>query len=284
MNLKALKNETYYRLGEASLTMASMQSHAVPLMEELRAIVSDISQQYTRAFSSYNTFYETKMRRLHAFQCSLMLEALQHLGADASRRMSVVDIGDSAGTHMTYLRALAKKRDYALDALSVCLDPVAVKKIEAAGGKALQCRAEHLQLEHGVQLFTCFEMLEHLHDPATFLRKLARSGVGERLAITVPYVKHSRVGLHHLRHDSDAEISAENVHVFELCPEDWRLLMLHAGWKVEVSRIGWQYPRNIPLLSPLLARFWKRTDVEGFWGAILSRDLTRSDRYKDWDE
>lgn len=45
-----------------------------------------------------------KVRALHAFQITLMLKALAGL---RRKRLTVVDIGDSAGTHMIYLTKLA---------------------------------------------------------------------------------------------------------------------------------------------------------------------------------
>jgi hypothetical protein len=108
------------------------------------------------------------------------------------------------------------------------------------------------------------------------------------MVVTVPYLKKSRVGLHHLRHGHHKKVFAEDVHIFELSPEDWTLLILHSGWKVVYSEIYYQYPRMIPLviplLSPMFSWYWRNIDFEGFWGAILKKDTTISDYYQDWDE
>ncbi|MFH1309101.1 MAG: hypothetical protein ABIH85_00305, partial [Candidatus Omnitrophota bacterium] len=77
---------------------------------------------------------------------------------------------------------------------------------------------------------------------------------------------------------------AEEEHIFELNPKDWALLFLHSGWRVKYSEIYYQYPRKWPVLSWLWAKFWKLTDYEGFWGAILEKDTTYSDCYQDWEE
>lgn len=171
-----------------------------------------------------------------------------------------------------------------IEALSVNLDARAVEKIRSRGGHALLSRAEELDLGNGkVDLFTTFEMVEHLHNPARFFHRIAKYGNGARMVITVPYRLASRVGLSQVRRGEAVEHHAEDVHIFELSPEDWSHLLLHAGWRVEYQRIYFQYPRGIPLVRQVLSRLWRRDDFEGFWGAILTRDLSFADCYKDWE-
>jgi hypothetical protein len=134
-----------------------------------------------------------------------------------------------------------------------------------------------------VDIFAAFEILEHLHNPALFLRRLAKHFDCPSLVITVPYRRHSRVGFFNLRQRSRREISAGDEHVFELCPDDWKLLMLHAGWRVRQSRIFFQYPRTLPVAGRLFARLWDNAEFEGFFGALLEKDTTYSDRYRDWE-
>ncbi|MEK7846841.1 MAG: methyltransferase domain-containing protein, partial [Nitrospinota bacterium] len=194
------------------------------------------------------------------------------------------DIGDSAGTHMLYLKELTKGK-FEIDTISVNLDPRAIKKIEARGLKAVLCRAEELDLgEKKVDLFTSFEMVEHLHNPAIFFRRIAKKSPCNRMVITVPYLKDSRVGLHHIRNKNGKIIFAEDEHIFELSPEDWVLLLLHSGWRVVHSEIYYQYPRRMPIMSQVFSWYWRNTDYEGFWGAILEKDTTLSDYYQDWED
>ena len=96
------------------------------------------------------------------------------------------------------------------------------------------------------------------------------------MLITVPYLKKSRVGLYYIRTSSIKPIHAEEEHIFELSPEDWTLLFKHSGWKVTHSKVYYQYPRKIPFLKSILAAFWRITDCEGFWGAILEKDMAVS--------
>lgn len=160
-----------------------------------------------------------------------------------------------------------------------------MEKIKARGLEARLCRAEDLDLPGiDIDLFTSFEMVEHLHNPAIFFHRLAKKSTCQKLLITVPYRKNSRVGLHHVRNRSQGIVFAEDAHIFELSPEDWTLLMLHAGWKVAHSEIYYQYPRKWPIISQLMAYYWRTLDYEGFWGVILEKDLTWADCYQDWEE
>ena len=250
------------------------------LVKQLAEIVPDITGQYSRKWE-WNEFWEIKVRGLHAFQCSLMVKALETFSPG---RITVVDIGDSSGAHMLYLKGIAKN-GYEVNSLSVNLDSVAVEKIKARGLQAMLCRAEDLDPKDlKVDLFTSFEMVEHLHDPVRFFRRLAKKSNCERILITVPYVRSSRIGLHYIRNQFRSPISAEGVHILELSPEDWTLLLLHAGWRLTYQQIYYQYPRKWPILNRILGWYWRNLDFEGFWGAILEKDTYWSDFYQDWED
>jgi hypothetical protein len=249
------------------------------LLEKLVKIIPDISFQQSGETVRNSDYIELKRRLFHVFQCQLMLDAFAHIAH--KEKYMVVDVGDSAGTHMIYIKELMKDK-YLIDTLSINLDAKAIEKIKNRGLPAMLCRAEDLNIDFDVDLFTSFEMLEHLHDPAKFLHLLAKRPDQSRLLLTVPYRKASRVGLHHVRLKTNRPISAEEEHIFELCPDDWTLLMAHAGWKVVFSRIHYQYPRRILLLSQGLSIFWRWFDYEGFWGVFLEKDPTYARRYMDW--
>lgn len=262
-----------------SVRMASSENSLTDLSRLLREIVPDISDQEESEKDAFNAYWELKRRTLQAFQCRMMLKALEN---NTGNDVTVVDIGDSAGTHMLYLKELTKDR-YRIDTISVNLDHRAIEKIRARGLCAILCRAEELDLgDKKVDLCTSFQMVEHLHNPAIFFRRLAVMAECKRMVITVPYLRCSRVGLHHIRAKSRDVIYAEDEHIFELNPEDWTLLMLHSGWRVMSSHIYYQYPRMLPIAREVLGWFWRRTDFEGFWGAILEKDTTISDLYQDW--
>ena len=273
--------EMFRALSKWSITRALGENGRGALIKRLREIVPDISEQERNEKETKTVAGEIRKRSLQAFQCSLMVKSLQGAKAGA---LTVVDIGDSAGTHMSYLKELMKDR-FDINTISVNLNPEDVEKVRRKGLEAILCRAEELDLgDKKVDLFTSFQMVEHLHNPASFFRRLAKKSRGNKMVITVPYLKTSRVGLHHVRIGTEKEITAGDEHIFELSPNDWRLLMLHAGWRVVHDEVYYQYPRKWPLISSLMGACWRAVDYEGFWGAILEKDTTVSDRYIDWEE
>ncbi len=257
-----------------SLLSARREQGLGKLSEELSRIVPDISQQYS-TFKLDSLYLKTKVRNMHAFQISLVKEIISEF-----KNSVIVDIGDSAGTHLQYILGL-----YSLDknvkCLSVNLDAGAVKKIKQKGLEAINARAEDLHRYNiTADLFLSFEMLEHLTDPSRFLYELSAKTKAKYLIVTVPYVRRSRVGLHHIRTANINAVCAERTHIFELSPEDWKLIARHSGWDIVKEQVYLQYPKNsfLRITKPL----WRRLDFEGFYGLILKRDDTWSSIYTNW--
>ncbi len=100
------------------------------LFEELQI---DLSRQYTRKIE-LTPFLELKIKNEHAFQVGLAKNAIQKY-IMPKRSVHVVDIGDSAGTHIKKLRKLLEDENGPqLQAVSVNLDSAAVEKIIRGGG------------------------------------------------------------------------------------------------------------------------------------------------------
>ena len=281
--LKTVANIIYPLVRKFSIRAAIRQQGMGNGIKKLCTLVPDISNQEARESLVFDDFWDLKRRGMHAFQCRLMLQALNNF---QKPEMSVADIGDSAGTHMIYLRELTKN-NLVLNTVSINLDPRAIKKIKERGLEAILKRAEEITSEdlggREIDLFTSFQMVEHLHNPALFFRRLAKQISCNFIVITVPLLRKSRVGLHSIREGMSEKIFAEDEHIFELSPEDWTLLLLHAGWHVKESSRYYQYPRHLPLVSYLFWKLWEHKDFEGFWGAILEKDTTVSDLYQDWE-
>lgn len=255
------------------LRLAVKEQKLDSLVERLETLVPDISQQYT-THQLVDPYVVFKARALQAFQMQMVLAAVDRLGPPET----VVDIGDSSGTHLRYLSGLLDRQPRTV---SVNLDAKAIERIRAHGMEAYCMRAEELAAK-GIEadFGLCFETLEHFTDPISFLYSLSHQQPPKALIVTVPFVSPSRVGLHHIRHQRAEPVSAERCHIFELSPEDWRLLFQHSGWTVLHDRIFYQYPRRHPFR--LTRNWWREADFEGFYGLIASPNHIWSDRYMDW--
>lgn len=257
-----------------SLEAAAREQQLDELAKKLQALVPDLTDQYT-SFKVKGRYLNTKVRNMHAFQISLIDEIINEFQGPI-----IVDIGDSSGTHLQYIAGLYSQNKN-IKCLSVNLDPKAVDRIQKKGFEAIHTRAEDLHKRKiFANIFVCFEILEHLVDPCRFLYDLSSKTDATYFIVTVPYLKNSRVGLHHIRAGREDYVNAENTHILELSTEDWKLLAIHAGWTVVEDRIYLQYPKkSIWRLAKLI---WKKYDFEGFYGLILKKDSTWSSRYADW--
>jgi 2-polyprenyl-3-methyl-5-hydroxy-6-metoxy-1,4-benzoquinol methylase len=274
--------KAYQSLSRWSIDEAVREHKLVDLVNRLRGIVPNLRDQFTGAFDEeeYERYWEMKMRAMHAWQARC---ALRSLDAISGNDLTIVDIGDSSGTHVNYVKSLAPAGKVAR-VLSVNLDSAAVERIRSKGGEALQARAEDWHT-HGVKadLSMSFEMMEHLTDPVRFLHSLAESNATEYMLVTVPYRRTSRFGGMHMRLNGAAlpqSMNAEEVHIYEFSPEDWQQLFFFAGFRPVFTDIYRQYARYSA--SRVLAPMWRRLDFEGFLAIFARRDMSLADRYADW--
>jgi hypothetical protein len=231
--------------------MAVKSQNLSSLFLTLKKIIPDLSEQYSSSQIDY--YFQLKVRALHVFQIGYVLKNI-------GPHKNIADIGDSSGNHLKYIKHFHPD----INAVSVNLDPRAVERITKSGGKAVLCDAHKIN-ESGIKaaLALSFETLEHLENPLEFLRNLKKGGF-ERVIITVPYRKYSRVGLHQYRNNVEG-FGIEDVHIFELCPRDWTLLFRYAGWKVDNYEIYYQYPWYLSFMK----YYWEKYDFEGFIGFTL---------------
>ncbi|MBF0231421.1 MAG: hypothetical protein HQK65_00085 [Desulfamplus sp.] len=88
-----------------SLQEAVCEQGLRKLYFELSEIVPDIKNQYS-AFVLDSLFKETKVRGQHAFQISLVQKSIEISDLLKKKDPVCVDIGDSAGTHIQYIKSL----------------------------------------------------------------------------------------------------------------------------------------------------------------------------------
>lgn len=256
-----------------SLRMAIAEQNLSSLYMQLEKIVPDISDQYS-CFKLDSRYLVTNVRGMHSFQMSLTNEAISLAN---TAPLTVVDIGDSSGTHIQYIKNIHEN----IRCISVNLDNTAVTKIKAKGLEAVFSRAEDLHTHSiNADIFLSFEMLEHLTDPIKFLHQISEKTSCQYFVVSVPFVRKSRVALHHIRQNIKKNLSAENTHIFEFSPDDWKLIFKHSGWDIVSEKIYYQYPKKNILY--FMKYLWQKKDFEGFYGVILKRDNIWSSLYRDW--
>ena len=269
----------YNSLKLKSLKSAVKEQKLNYLIPKLEEISPDYLDHYNHV-KIEGEYWNYKVRALHAFQVEMTKKAIGIVKENLKKdNLTIVDIGDSSGTHTDYVKKLFS--DIKLKLLSVNLDPKAVEKIKKKGLDAILSRAENLDKYNiNPDLFVSFQTVEHLNSPITFLKSISKNTNCEFFLMTLPYLLESRVGLEHIRNNEDENVHAENIHIFELKPADWKLLFKHSGWEVFYEKIFFQYPKKNPLR--FLKKSWMKYDFEGFYGVILKKNSNWSDKYLDW--
>lgn len=279
--MKKLFKFLCYKVLTWSLIVSNKLRKENQLKSQLEKILPDLSQQYTTFTIDMNDNYlVTKLRCQHCFQVSICLKAISLLGKE--NNITLVDIGDSSGTHLIYIKEVLKEK--AIKTLSVNLDPISVQKIQAKGLDALLCKAEELHLEQEgkfkADIFLSYEMLEHLLNPIGFLHEMAMKSHCEYFAMTVPFVHKSKVALNLVRYNEKGTYHAETVHIFEFSPDDWDVIFKFTGWEIIYKDKYAQYPTIFPI--SLIKFLWRKVDFDGFYGVILKKNNQYSKMYLDW--
>jgi hypothetical protein len=268
---------------EKCLIKAAKEQDLFFLRKKLEEYVPDISEQYSQ-FRVDNNFLKSNVRFMHAFQMLLFKELLPKIkqGNFNKNKLTIVDIGDSSGTHLQYIsKFLEDSGINNFETLSVNLDPDAIKKIKAKGLKAKLLKAQDLPKKGIIaDIFISYETLEHFMNPIAFLKDISQTPKLKYFIITVPFVRQSRIGLAYVRQKLKKKFYAENTHIFEFSPEDWKLIFKFSGWDIIAERIYFQYPKWS--IYRLFKTYWKKNDFEGFYGVILRPDNAWTDYYQDW--
>jgi SAM-dependent methyltransferase len=291
--IKPLKN-AYDQARKRAIENALYEQGLWPLYEDLRDSGIDITCQYTSTLVD-TPYLQAKVRGLHAFQMRLIYDCLFNYEIyclfnlfnydilEGARSANYLDIGDSAGTHYQYLKLKETDGWPKVDGyVSVNVDQEAIRRITAIIGiTAVEGDAEdddvldYIPFSEKGRIILMFETLEHIENPIRLLKSLSKRSDLKAFILTVPYVRRSRVVL-----DPKLGDEKEDIHVFELCPGDWKRVFAHCGWEVIEEETYWQYLRGSyrqgiqrtllrAFLRPLRAAYWRYFDFEGFWGVVL---------------
>ena len=289
--LEAYKKKSFFPFIEAFniLVYSLFKLHSLKLAvkeQKLNSLISQlegIAGNYFNHYSHVNIegdYWNFKVRALHSFQVDFTKKAIELIKKELQKNnLTLVDIGDSSGNHTIYLKKLIQ--DIELKILSVNLDSKAVEKINNKGLKAILSKAEDLgKYNINPDMFISYQTIEHLNSPITFLKSISQNSSCQFFLMTLPYRSQSRVALEHIRNNKQEKVHAENIHIFELSPEDWKLIFNHSGWEVLKEQYFFQYPKKHPLR--ILKKSWAKYDFEGFYGVILKKNLVWTEKYLDW--
>lgn len=249
------------------------------IWEDSLTLFPDFKHHYS--FAVDNEEVEQRIRLLMAAETIFVKKAIEKV-IERDGRCSYADVGDSDGS----IRLLLNKY-YNVNELSyvgINLQNSAVEKIRSKGLDAICADALSLG-DQGVtyDIVSAFETLEHLPDPIGFLDGMKKV-TNERLIVSVPFIRHSRIGLAYLSQKwlrqwpEDKKPTIENTHIFELSPKDWKKLFLHRGWKVDREWKLMMFPSNRPSRL-ILQPFWRFVSFEGFWFVSLYKDSEYSSKY-----
>ncbi|MEP6389989.1 MAG: hypothetical protein ABJ056_08685 [Halioglobus sp.] len=283
MSIRESLRDLCFGLMKLSLDSACKEQSLLEIRNRLQVIVPDLADQYTSVRHDEG-YWLYNMRCLHSFQIAIAKHAISLFSKHNAKIPTIVDIGDSSGTHLRYLQDIYGKDN--INMLSVNLDPVAVAKIRDKGLQAIESRAEslheHPDFNDQANIALSFQMLEHLFDPVSFLHSMAKKSECDYFVITVPYLHRSRVGLHQVRGRGDLTqaFNAETTHIFELSPDDWDLIFRFSGWSIVKSIRYTQYPKKNPLSA--MRFLWRKLHFDGYYGVILEKDDSVSKKYQDW--
>lgn len=220
---------------------------------------------------------EARIRFLVAAECSFIAREIVEV-LKQRPTCSYADIGDSDGSVRIVMSD--KFGNDRLETVGINLQSAVVERMKKMGLNAI-CEDAIAVGNRGTcyDVVSLFETMEHLPDPIGFLQKIGVV-VKDRLVLSVPYIRQSRVALNYLtdRWPKSRAITVETVHIFELSPKDWRRIFMHSGWAIEREWIVRQFPEAGPL-SWILSWYWRRVSFEGFYFITLRKDTSQSSRY-----
>ena len=221
---------------------------------------------------------EARIRFLVAAECAFVERAIADVVARTGH-CTFADVGDSDGSVRVVMEEVFGRESLATTGIN--LQPTVVRRMQDMGLDAI-CEDAIEVGKRGVRynVVSLFETLEHLPDPIGFLKAIG-AVVEDRLVLSVPYVRQSRMGLRYLDVNwpaGDAP-TIENVHIFELCPVDLRRLFRHCGWRVEREAVFKQFPTWSPV-GWVLSVYWRLSSFEGFYFVSLIKDDTDASRYQ----
>ncbi|MDO8282169.1 MAG: class I SAM-dependent methyltransferase [Thermodesulfovibrionia bacterium] len=273
---KRIKN-IFWSLSRAAVNRAVKENDELSAIWGLSYnILPSLDEHYITARLSEEE--SLRARLLICSQASFLRKVITVISENGQAVNNYLDIGDSDGSARILLKESMKNVD--IDTLGINLQPKAVEKMKQKGLEAECIDAMELSKQgRRYDIVSVFETLEHLPNPIGFLESI-HSIVNHRLAISVPLICKSRVSLRYLddKWPGDKIPTIENIHVFELSPEDWSKIFLHCGWEIEFEKKVRQFPKK-GMLALLMKYTWRKISFEGYWFVSLKKNDEYRKRY-----
>lgn len=255
--------------------IANSNADIKKIWEDSIKLIPDFRQHYS--FLVESNEIEKRIRLLVVFETFFVKKEIDRIIAE-NGKCSYADIGDSDGSVRLLLKHYLNSNQ--LDTVGINLQKSAVDKMKKKGLNAICADAQSLG-DRGLNydIVSLFETLEHLPDPIRFLAGMT-TVVKNRLIVSVPFIRRSRVGLAYLSNNwaEDNKPTIENTHIFELSPKDWKKIFLHSGWKVEKELKLMMFPAT-GISRFILQPFWRFVSFEGFWFVSLIKNDRYSSKY-----
>jgi hypothetical protein len=253
----------------------------IPQLQKMWDLSTTVLPDLSDHFAMFRVGVEdqVRLRLLLCAQAIFISQVVNVLKMKGGAINSWVDVGDSDGAaRLLFLKSMPQMKNFKTFGINMELD--AVKLMRSKGLEAECMNAMDLH-KKGVSfdIVSVFETLEHMPDPIGFLERISQV-VGQRLVVSVPLIRVSRIGLNYLtsKWNSEWKPGYSNNHFFELAPLDWCKLFNHAGWRVESEWKVYQFPRSGPL-KWVMSYAWRKISFEGFWFVSLKKDSTFSNRF-----
>lgn len=245
------------------------------IWKDSKKLFPDFNEHFTEPLNSEEA--ENRVRLLVVKETEYIKDEILEL-LKTKNQCTYADIGDSDGSVRLLLSNIFSKNQ--LVSTGINLQQHAVDKMKSIGLDAICADAQKLA-EQGINydIVSVFETLEHLSDPIGFLIGL-NNVVNNRLIISVPYIRKSRVRLSYIKGKwpKNKTATIENTHIFEFSPKDWEKIFLHTGWKIEKQdRLLNYHPKSVSRI--LLQTYWNYVSYDSFWFVTLVKDDHYSSKY-----
>jgi SAM-dependent methyltransferase len=179
---------------------------------------------------------------------------------------AVVEIGATSDMFLKHIKARQK---IGINVLDAC-----VEQLNRQGITGLKTDGQKIPIEDNeADLVICFETLEHVHNPISFLAELSRV-TRNKLLLSIPWVVNTNIRAKwHGLTDPNGQPDSE-FHIFEFNEEDFRKVLSHTDFKVsEYQKLINYTARYDPFTNWCLRRYLYLGSFPAIQAYVLEKNL-----------